>query len=197
MHNVRAVMIGLITTFVFITMLQTMSGVFWPIPTGLDMNDKRAVEVAQAAAPMAATGRLVNWYSVCNISGHRGLPMRVVRSTSALRLPLTRALPADQPDWLVRVQALAQQLARSPDLFPDADASPGPCPHTDAAEICPDCTCPPPDPDPARLHIDLHAFKYASPAIGTFASPCLPAWCPALAPHVLDAAQAALSALRE
>lgn len=54
MHNVRAVMIGLITTFVFITMLQTMSGVFWPIPTGLDMNDKRAVEVAQAAAPMAA-----------------------------------------------------------------------------------------------------------------------------------------------
>jgi len=110
---------------------------------------------------------------------------------NSLKSPDTQSLPSNQPQWLEQVKELAQQLSKCPDMFPDVELVAG------ATSTCPDCENPMPDPDPERLRIDLHAFKYSSEEIGTFESPVLPSWCPSIEADVLEAGQVALTKLRE
>jgi hypothetical protein len=63
-HRVRPVLIGLGTTFVFIMMLQSFAGIFWPAPPGLDSRNEQAILAAQEAAPMIAKIYAVMTYGV-------------------------------------------------------------------------------------------------------------------------------------
>lgn len=73
-------------------------------------------------------------------------------------------------DWLDRVKEMAQELSKSPAIFPQDEE----LPLDYSFEMCPDCENPYADPDPATLRIDLHAYKYSGP-MGTF-STALPDW---------------------
>lgn len=73
-------------------------------------------------------------------------------------------------DWLDKVKAMAQDLSKSPSIFPQDEALPADY----SFEICPDCENPHADPEPVAMRIDLHAYKYSGP-MGTF-STALPEW---------------------
>lgn len=54
MRSVRPVLIGLGTTFVFVMMLQSFGGIFWPAPAGIDLSNQEALVAARRTAPFVA-----------------------------------------------------------------------------------------------------------------------------------------------
>lgn len=76
-------------------------------------------------------------------------------------------------DWLQRVKEMAQQMSKSPSIYPqDTENTENTSEYS--FEICPDCENPLADPVPSAMRIDLHAYKYSGP-MGTF-STALPSW---------------------
>ena len=69
MHNVRATLIGLGATFALIVMFEAIGGQIWHFTAGVNMNDKQALRVALAAAPIAAMIYLVASYGVAGFTG--------------------------------------------------------------------------------------------------------------------------------
>lgn len=69
MHTVRPILIGFGTTFVFIMLLETFGGIFWPAPAGLNMQDPQAVLAARNAAPVIARLYVVVSYGIAVLLG--------------------------------------------------------------------------------------------------------------------------------
>lgn len=77
-------------------------------------------------------------------------------------------------NWIQRVKEMAQEMSKSCLFLQESELDDTANLLSVSPALCPDCENPLPDPNPAALRIDLHAYKYSGP-MGTF-STTLPEW---------------------
>lgn len=95
-------------------------------------------------------------------------------------------------DWLHKVKAMGLEMSKS-SLFQQDDDLSDFYTAPDSSALCPDCENPHPDPEPAAMRIDLHAYKYSGP-MGTF-STALPSWADGCETKKLEEAEEAFNLL--